>query len=141
MVRPLVLTLRSVSKPEVASLDAVAKKQLEFVLGPTGSGLKLTDLYSVHDATGAHLYDMHLYCGDDGQVFVKGTTKNVATFSQGGACCDDARLQDALDDALARFLAAKKPTAKKPAAKKTAAKKPAAKKTAAKKTSAKKSNA
>lgn len=40
---------------------------------------ELTDLFAVHDETDARVYDMHLFCDDDGQVFRAGTTEHVAS--------------------------------------------------------------
>ena len=99
---PLVLSLRQVAKPDdPAMLTPLQREQLKFFLDHP-EGFELTELFSVHDASGEHLYDMHLFCGDDGQVFVRGTTTWVASFSQGGASCDDSALEEALNAALKR---------------------------------------
>lgn len=129
------LTLRAIPTPDFAKLTPVQRFQFRFVMSseqPRATPT-LTQFFSVHDATGAHVYDMHLYAGDDGQVFVKGTKKRVAGFSQGGADCGDEELQDDLDAALRAFKTNAQRAPKKKTAtskKKTAIpKKKAAKKT------------
>jgi hypothetical protein len=38
---------------------------------------------------GRHVFDLQLFCGDDGQVYRAGTLDRVASFSQGGATGTD----------------------------------------------------
>jgi hypothetical protein len=105
------LTLRLLEPPDFTKLTPVQKNQFEFIESYTGNlqqSLELMEFFSVHDAKGKHVYDMHLFCGDDGQVFEASTNKRVASFSQGGSTCDDKALEGALDAALAAFRAAKK---------------------------------
>jgi hypothetical protein len=72
--------------------------------GPDGT--ELITLFDVLDEGGQHLYDLHLFCGDDGQVHRAGTLEHVASFSQGGATgSDDAAMLAALDAALAEWAA------------------------------------
>ena len=37
--------------------------------GNLAESLSLMEFFSVHDAKGKHVYDMHLFCDEDGQVF------------------------------------------------------------------------
>jgi hypothetical protein len=72
--------------------------------GPDGADL--IALFDVLDDAGQHVYDLHLFCGDDGQVHRAGSLDAVASFSQGGATgSDDAVLVAALDAALAAWSA------------------------------------
>ena len=74
------------------------------------------ELFAVLDARGKHLYDLHLFCGDDGPVYEAGTLDHVASFSQGGATeSDDEQLLDAIDLALYRWRRARKRPTKLPA--------------------------
>jgi hypothetical protein len=73
--------------------------------GPDGA--ELISLFEVVDEAGAHVYDLHLFCGEDGQVHHPGTTDHVASFSQGRATgTDDEALIAALDAALDAWSAA-----------------------------------
>lgn len=64
----------------------------------------------MHDETDAHVYDLHLFCDDDGQVFRAGTTAHVASFSQGGADSRDPALERALNDANRAVRASRRAT-------------------------------
>jgi hypothetical protein len=67
-------------------------------------GYELFELFDVLDDEGTHLYDLHLFCGDDGQLHRTGTTEHVATFSQGGPTgSTNQALLDALGDAYERY--------------------------------------
>ncbi|MBX3247611.1 MAG: hypothetical protein KF901_10580 [Myxococcales bacterium] len=46
-------------------------------------GEALIELFSVFDDAGHHVYDLHLFCGDDGQLLRAGTTEHVASVAQG----------------------------------------------------------
>lgn len=120
-----ILKLKRIPTPKtVDALTPVTRRQLDVILqNHPRDWHELTDLFFVHDGTGAHVYDMHLFCDDDGQVFRAGTTENVATFSQGGPTSSDAALQAALkaaltlyrDVAAARSTGAATPSAKRKA--------------------------
>ncbi|MCX4245262.1 hypothetical protein [Paraliomyxa miuraensis] len=67
-------------------------------------GESLIELLDVVDDAGQHIYDLHLFCGDDGQLHRTGTTEHVASFSQGFPTgTDDESLLEALCDAHARW--------------------------------------
>ena len=97
---PPVLTLRRRPTPPVDQLGP----QLTAILGPhLRANLPLHDvaLFDVVDHTGAHRYDLCLYRGEDGAVYLPGTLEVVAAFSQMSACeSDDEALLEALDQAL-----------------------------------------
>jgi hypothetical protein len=119
------LKLRRVAMP--AKLTPLLRKQLGWLFESADEpgAIKFVELFSVHDAKGRHLYDMHLYCGDDGGVFETGTASQVASFSQGGATgTEDAELIESLDTAYHAWRT-KKGTAAGTARKKPAAPRPA----------------
>ena len=100
------------SRP-LSSLDDLGPL-LEAQLGPLleqarsdgPEGASLIALFDVLDDAGQHRFDLHLFCGDDGQVYRAGTTEYVASFSQGGATGSaDTALLRALNDAHARWVA------------------------------------
>ncbi len=78
--------------------------QLSTILGPHLRAHRSLDdvtLFDVLDHTGAHRYDLCLYRGEDGAVYLPGTLEVVAAFSQMSACeSDDEALLAALDQAL-----------------------------------------
>ena len=81
---------------------------LEQAEGDGPDGAELISLFDVVDGAGEHRYDLHLFCGDDGQVHRAGTLEYVASFSQGMASgSDDAGLIAALDAAYAAWDAAR----------------------------------
>jgi hypothetical protein len=129
MAKPLVLSLRVLPKPDLTKLDAIQQHQFQYLqaYASPDESLRLTEFFAVHDGSGAHVYDMHLFCGEDGQVFVKGSKKRVAGFAQGDADCIDKRLGEALDAALEGYTPAPIPPAAPKAApvKEPAKKKPA----------------
>lgn len=93
------------------------------------------EVFALDGPDGTHRYDAVLHAGDDGLIFVTGTTDVIASMAQGGVDeIDDAALEKAIDAAFdarpkkparttAGRAAAKAPA--KPAAKKAAAKAPA----------------
>lgn len=102
------LTFRPRPMPPADALGDLLVAQLgpllPMALGDGPDGLGLIDRFDVLDAAGAHVYDLALFCGDDGQVFWAGTLDHVASFSQGGATgTDDAEILAALDAAYDDF--------------------------------------
>ncbi len=83
-----------------AKLTPLQKKQLQWV-EREGLDWSLVELFAVRDAKGKHRYDVTLHAGDDGVVYSAGTTKRVASFTQGGADGRDEKLCAALDEGLA----------------------------------------
>lgn len=90
--------------PDFDGMNELLRAQLGPLLeqamedGPDGA--ELLCLFDVLDDEGKHVFDLHLFCGDDGQVHRAGTLERVASFSQGGATgSDDEALLAALDDA------------------------------------------
>jgi hypothetical protein len=106
MATSSMLTLRLLGPPDFAKLTPVQEHQFQYVRAYTGDleqSLGLMEFFSVHDATGRHVYDMHLFCGDDGQVFAANTTERIGGFSQGGADFGNTAFNDAFEAALATF--------------------------------------
>lgn len=102
------LHLRPRPMPALDDVAGLLRDQLGPLLeqaaedGPDGADL--ITLFDVLDGDGRHLYDLHLFCGDDGQVYRAGTTEHVASFSQGGATgTDDEALIAALVAAYAAW--------------------------------------
>lgn len=95
------------------------------------------EVFALDGPDGTHRYDAVLHAGDDGLIFVTGTTDVIASMAQGGVDeIDDAALEKAIDAAFdARPKKPARTTAGRAAAKAPA--KPAAKKAAAKKAAAK----
>ena len=63
-------------------------------------GSELIERFDVLDEQGQHLYDLHLFCAEDGQLHKAGTLEYVASFSQGAATgSDDESLLADLDAA------------------------------------------
>jgi hypothetical protein len=110
MPGPSKLTLRSRPTPRLDALDELLRDQLGPLLDQADGDAELFELFDVVDSSGRKIYDMHLFCGDDGRVFHAGTTDYVASFSQGGATktgqitSEDRALLAALDDALTTHL-------------------------------------
>lgn len=79
--------------PPLDQLDPLLVAQLGMLLemaksdGPDGH--ELIQVFDVLDEHGEHLYDLPLFCADDGGVYERGTMKSVASFSQGGATGSD----------------------------------------------------
>ena len=118
--KPHALTFRAVPMPPAGTpLPALLQKQVSI---PEDSR-HLYALFTAHDPAGKHLYDVSLFCWDDGPIYEAGTTKVVGRFVQGSAECRSAKLADALDTALHRFRAGEAPST--PAPRKQAAKKAA----------------
>ncbi len=89
-------------------MDALLCAQLGPLLDQAKSdgpgGHELIELFEILDDEGRHVYDLHLFCGDDGQVHRVGTTEHVASFSQGYPTgTDDEAMLAALRDAQARW--------------------------------------
>jgi hypothetical protein len=117
------LTLRRRPTPPLDELTPLLREQIGPLLDQADGDAELFELFDVLDEKGTHIWDMHLFCGDDGRIHKRGTMEYVASFSQGGATgVDDEALLDALNDALDD--AQKKPAKKTPAQKKPAQKKP-----------------
>jgi hypothetical protein len=104
------LTLRSRPTPSFDQMTDLLRDQLGPLLEQAEEdgegGADLIELFDVLDEQGRHVFDMHLFCGDDGQVFRPGTLEHVASFSQGSATgADDEALLRALDEAHAAWRA------------------------------------
>lgn len=113
MRRRMRLQFRPRPTPALDDVNDLLREQLGPLLeqaesdGPDGA--ELISLFDVLDETGRHLYDLHLFCGDDGQLHKAGTVEHVASFSQGGATgTDDTALIAALDAAHAEWDAARR---------------------------------
>jgi len=102
------LRFRARKTPAFDAMDELLRQQLGPLLEQAEEdgedGADLIQLFDVLDEQGQHLYDLHLFCGDDGQVHRAGTLEHVATFSQGGATGSDDALLDALDEAYNAWL-------------------------------------
>lgn len=101
----LVLTLRKLPTPDFTKLTPAQEHQFRALIDNVGNELGILNrigFYSVHDATGKHVYDMHLMY-EDGQIFEAGRKTRVGGFAQGGADCGDPDLDEALELALKRF--------------------------------------
>src|SRR5687768_7983792 len=95
------LTLRHVPTPPLEQLSPLLREQIGPLLAQADDDAELIELFDVLDESGAHIWDMHLFCGDDGRVHRRGAMEYVASFSQGGATgTDDEALRTALNDAL-----------------------------------------
>jgi hypothetical protein len=120
------LTLRLLPTPDFSRLTPVQKFQFQYIpthVGNHEESLPLMEFFEVLDENGKHLYDMHLMCGDDGQVFAANTKKRVGGFSQGGADTGDPVFEEELDTALTRFKESARKRKRAPAEKKAAVKK------------------
>jgi hypothetical protein len=70
-------------------------------------GMDLLAFFDVLDEAGDPVFDLHLFCGDDGQLHRKGTLEHVASFSQGTATgTEDVALLAALAAAYAEWSGA-----------------------------------
>ncbi len=101
----LVLTLRKLPTPDFTRLTPAQEHQFKSLIDNVGNEIGILNrigFYSVHDATGKHVYDMHLMY-DDGQIFEAGKATCVGGFTQGDAECGDPELSEALELALTRF--------------------------------------
>lgn len=98
--KPHALTFRAVPLPPAGEpLPELARQQVSML----DEDRHLYRWFTAHDARGRHVYDLSLFCWDDGPIYRAGTTTIVGRFVQGSAECDDATLADALDTALHRF--------------------------------------
>jgi hypothetical protein len=102
----MIITLRPRPTPSFDDMSELLREQLGPLLeqaeedGP--DGFELISLFDVLDEGGKHVYDLHLFCGEDGQVFLKDTLEHVASFSQGTVTCKaNPALESALEEALA----------------------------------------
>ncbi len=100
------ITLRPRPTPSFDDMSELLRAQLGPLLeqaeedGP--EGFELISLFDVLDEGGRHVYDLHLFCGEDGQVFLKDSLEHVASFSQGTVTCEgDPALAAALEMAIA----------------------------------------
>jgi len=88
--------------------SALQREQLEPLLEQAQSenDADLIQRFEVLDEYGAHLYDLHLFWGDDGPLSKAGTLEHIASFSQGGATgSEDARVLSSLDAAFGAWTA------------------------------------
>lgn len=86
---PAKLVFTKVPTPHAHALTALARKQLGPRLEKADANdldelLARVDLFEVRDEAGRHVYDVVLWLGDDGPVYRAGTTRRIASFSQGG---------------------------------------------------------
>ena len=98
--------------PSADSVPALWREQLGPLLdqalddGP--DGLSLLARLEVHGENG-HLYDLTLFCDDDGAVYRRGTLERVASFSQGAASgSEDVALLSALNRAYGAWKTQRK---------------------------------
>lgn len=97
------LQFRSLPRVALETLSTLQREQLGPLLEQAESedAAELIERFEVLDEHGTHLYDLHLFCGEDGQLHKASTLEYVASFSQGGATgSEDERLLAALDAAL-----------------------------------------
>jgi hypothetical protein len=105
------LTLRPLRTPPLDQLTPLQREQIGPLLDQADDDEELFELFDVLDENGAHIWDMHLFCGDDGRIHKRGTMDYVASFSQGGATgVDEPALLDALNAALDTYLTLPKPS-------------------------------
>ena len=102
------LVFHSRPTPRFDEMGELLREQLGPLLeqaeGEGEGGEELIQLFTVCDESGRHLYDLHLFCGDEGQLLKAGTTQHVASFSQGEATGSrDEHLLKALRAALAEW--------------------------------------
>jgi hypothetical protein len=102
------LRFKLVPKPGRSSLTGLQKKQLGW-FEREGGDYEALELFEVIDEKGTHKYDAAVLAGDDGKVFVAGTTRAVATIAQGGAEAKSEALGAALEQGLADFLKTRAP--------------------------------
>ena len=115
MPRPQLLSLRLLPKPDLTALDAVQLHQFKFVLATYAArpeeGVRLTDFFAVDDR-GVHVYDLHLFDGDVGQVFLTGTKTRVGGVIRGQVDCGrNTQLTLELQTALDSYTPPPKPKA------------------------------
>lgn len=102
------LEFRQRPTPTFEAMDELLREQLgplaEQAEEDGGGGEALIELFSVFDDAGRHVYDLHLFCGDDGQLLRAGTTEHVASVAQGVPDgTTDPELLEALRVALAEW--------------------------------------
>ena len=120
------LTLRLLPLASFDDIDELLAVQLgplrEAAASDGPDGVTLLERFAIDDERGAHVYDLCLFCGDDGAVYRKGSRQVVASFSQGFATNSlDPQLLEALQAALVAWRAAKPAAkAKRPAKAKAA---------------------
>ena len=88
--------------------SALQREQLEPLLEQAQSenDADLIQRFEVLDEPGAHLYDLHLFWGDDGPLSKAGKLEHIVSFSQGGAIgSEDARVLSSLDAAFGAWTA------------------------------------
>ncbi len=106
------LTLRLLPLASFDDIDELLAVQLgplrEAAASDGPDGVTLLERFAIDDERGAHVYDLCLFCGDDGAVYRKGSRQVVASFSQGFATNSlDPQLLEALQAALVAWRAAK----------------------------------
>ncbi len=106
----MILEFRTRPTPAFYDMDELLREQLGPLLEQAEEdgegGEELIQLFSVFDDAGSHVYDFHLFCGEDGQLHQAGTTEYVASFSQGiPSGSEDTELLEALEAAHAEWLA------------------------------------
>lgn len=106
----MILEFRERPTPAFDEMDDLLREQLGPLLEQAEEdgegGEELIQLFSVFDETGSHVYDLHLFCGEDGQLQKAGTTEHVASFSQGiPSGTADVALLEALRAAHEEWLA------------------------------------
>lgn len=98
------LTLRLFSPAAIASMSELFARQLGARLETWRRDPEMGELIErgeLHDEHGVHRYDACFVRGEDGPVYVAGTTELVAYFSQSATTeCEDEALIRALEDAL-----------------------------------------
>ena len=104
------LVFRQRPTPGFEDMDALLREQLGPLLEQAEEdgegGEELIQLFAVFDDAGRHVYDLHLFCGDDGQLHRAGSTEHVASFAQGvPSGSTDAQLLAALRAAHAAWRA------------------------------------
>jgi len=112
--KPHAITLRAVPMPPPGT--PLPKLVAEQVSIPDDSR-HLYNLFTAHAPDGKHLYDLSLFCWDDGPIYKAGTRQVVGHFVQGSAECKNAKLAEDLDTALHRFRAGLDSPKAKPAKK------------------------
>jgi hypothetical protein len=119
------LVFTPVLRPKTAAdIKGVHRKQfeaLEELEHDDEETISCMDFLDIHDEKGKLVYQMAIFCRDDGAVFEANSTEMVAQFSQGGlAQCDDEdvgkRLEAGYGDAWKKKASAKPAAAKKTAA-------------------------
>jgi phosphoketolase len=107
------LQFRPLPGSDFEDLSELQREQLGPLLEQAESdgegGAELIERFDVLDDHGQHVYDLHLFCGEDGQLHKAGTLEYVASFSQGAATGrDDESLLAALDAAYEAWATARR---------------------------------